>query len=182
MLNSLREATADLHQELEKENLANKITDHTITLKEYQLLMLQNLLAYQTAEAEIAKFLDISKPSKTELIKKDLDAMNQDFDNAVLNFHVNNKAEAIGAAYVIMGSAMGGFVIGRELKKCPELKSLPEQHFYAEDREGVQSWNVFSKMLKSHPFTSEEISLAQEKAKETFELFAVAYNREFSLA
>lgn len=182
MLTSLREATADLHQELEKENLANKITDHSISLQDYKLLMLQNLLAYETAETEIAKFFEVSEPSKTELIKHDLRSMNVEFADSSIEFHINNEAEAIGAAYVILGSAMGGFVIGRELKKCPELTEIPEQHFYADDREGVQNWNAFTKLLKSRSFTAEEIRFAQEKAKETFELFGAAYNKEISLA
>ena len=179
MLNSLREATEKLHRELEKENLANKITDHSISLEEYKLLMLQNHVAYSVVEDQLFKILDIYSPSKTQLIEEDLKSLNlEPVTCGHIRFEIFNKAESMGAAYVILGSAMGGFIIGREMKNCESLKDLPGQQFYSEDREGVKNWNNFTKSLKNASFTEEEVQMAQQKAIETFQIFSIAYKTE----
>ena len=46
-----------MHTDIEKDNTANKIMDHSISLEDYKLLLFQNFLAYKAAESEIEKFL-----------------------------------------------------------------------------------------------------------------------------
>ena len=59
MLQTLREQTATLHKEIEKDNTAGLIMDHSITLEEYKLLLLQNYLAYKIVEDEMMYRVDV---------------------------------------------------------------------------------------------------------------------------
>lgn len=176
ILNRLREETAELHKELEKDNLANKIMDHSISPDEYKTLLIQNFIAYSKAETEIAKYLPDSNTDKTVRLNADLDKMgvkNLDFH---LNFSCNSEAEAIGAAYVIEGSAMGGMIIGKEIKNCASLRHISEQQFFNGKRSNVKKWNEYLKFLRSREFTDAEVEAASKKAKETFLLFKEAFD------
>ncbi|TBW26444.1 heme oxygenase [Gramella sp. KN1008] len=182
MLNRLREATADLHKKLEGENLANKIMDHSIGLEEYKLLLYQNFLAYCKVEKEISRFLPGQAGDKAEKLKADLAGvgMHDPECDTFSDFHCENEAEALGAAYVIEGSAMGGMVIGREVSKCGSLEHLSSQTFFSGTRDSIKGWNKFLKSLRSREFTEEEIEQAAYKAQETFRLFEKAFKLEFS--
>ncbi len=175
MLNRLREETAELHRELEKDNLANKIMDHSIDLEEYKALLFQNYVAYQNAEKEITKFLPEYESDKTLRLSQDLHRLGVIDLDLEVDFSCNSEAEAIGAAYVIEGSAMGGMLIGKELKNCSHLEIEQNQKFFSGDRSSMQGWNQFLKFLRSRDFSENEIKAASEKAKQTFLLFQKAY-------
>lgn len=180
MLNSLREETKELHANIEKDNIANKIMDHSIELEEYKLLLFQNYIAYKTAESEIEKFLPDYESDKTDRLKQDLERLGVTDLNCKLNFKCEHEAEAIGAAYVIQGSAMGGMLIGKEIKNCTSLKTLPEQFFFNGERSSMTGWNDYLKFIRSRNFTEKEISIATKKAKDTFLLFKEAFNLQLS--
>ncbi len=180
ILNRLREETAELHRELEGDNLANKIIDHTINLDEYRTLLAQNYIAYKNAETEILKYLPEMSTEKSDRLKNDLQGLGFNDLSTELNFSCSSKAEAIGAAYVVEGSAMGGMVIGRELEHCPALRELPSQQFFNGDRSNVRNWNEFLKYLRSQEFTDAEIELAAAKARDTFLLFREAFKIQFA--
>lgn len=182
MLNSLREGTAQLHKRLEENNLANKIMDHSISLEEYKFLLYQNYLAYSSVEPKIAAFLPEQKLGKAENIKQDLYNLNVKlFEGAeVFDFSCQNEAEAIGAAYVLEGSAMGGLMIGKELQECEIASILPEQLFFSGKRESATGFNQFLKMLRNRNFSEKEIDLAVSKAVETFKLFEKAFSAVYS--
>ena len=72
MMNKLREATASLHEQIEKENLARHILDHSISLEDYKLLLLQNYIAYAVTEKAIAAHLVGYKGAKHLQLEKDL--------------------------------------------------------------------------------------------------------------
>lgn len=180
ILNRLREATKQLHSDIEKDNIANKVVDHSISLTEYKLLLFQNYMAYKAAEAEVEKFIPEYKASKTYQLEQDLKGLGLLDINSTLDFHCQNKAEAIGAAYVIEGSAMGGILIGKELKSCGSLNSIPNQLFFTGERSSMQGWNSYLKYLRSCEFSEQEITAASNKAKETFLLFKQAFGLELS--
>lgn len=174
MIQRFREATKQLHQEIEEENSAAKIIDHSITREEYKLLLLQNYIAYKITEEQISKFLPGGEVSKHQRLQQDLE--NLKVDTAVSSaygsdFSCNSYAEALGAAYVVEGSALGGMVIAKELKQCENLSDLEDQSFFNGDRNNVKSWNAFKKQLDTTNLTEEEALAATEKAKETFRFF-----------
>ncbi|MUP47480.1 heme oxygenase [Gramella sp. BOM4] len=180
ILNSLREATAELHQRLEGENLAGKIIDHSINLEEYKLLIYQNFLAYRSVEKAIAGFLPLPEMHKTSQLTKDMKSLGMQFSEMEtgLDFECNDHAEAIGAAYVLEGSAMGGLMIGRELKNCEIASHLERQHFFSGERSSMDGWNKFLKYLRSEEFSQKQVDKACEKARETFLLFEKAFETQ----
>lgn len=180
MLNNLRNATQRLHEELEKGNLARQIISHEISLEAYKLLLLQNYIAYKITEAEISKYIPTYNSEKSEQLAKDLKnldvdtSLSEEFQN---EFSVNSYEEALGAAYVVLGSALGGVYISKEITNCPELATIAKPHFFNGERDGVKSWNKFVKELKADNFNENQIAVASKKAQETFEFFGLVFRR-----
>lgn len=174
LIQRFREATRQLHEEIEEENSAAKIIDHSISLEEYRLLLLQNYIAYKITEEQISRFLPLEGILKHQRLKEDLSSLNVDTSVSSYyqdNFTCNTYAEALGAAYVVEGSALGGMVIAKELKQCENLNGLEKQSFFNGDRNNIKSWNTFKKELDKTNFSEEEAMAATEKAKETFRFF-----------
>ncbi|MBZ9730965.1 biliverdin-producing heme oxygenase [Salegentibacter sp. JZCK2] len=183
MLTKLRNSTKKLHEELEKENLAGKIISHEISLEDYKLLLLQNYIAYKITEAEISKFIPSYKSDKNHQLAQDLENLNVDtsiFKEFQDKFKIGSYEEALGAAYVVLGSALGGMYISKEIPNCPELENIANPHFFNGDREGVKSWNKFVKELKAEDFNETQVAEASKKAQETFKFFGLVF-RETSV-
>lgn len=174
MINKLREETEELHREIEKNNLASLILSHTIQPAEYKLLLLQNFVAYSITEKQIAPYLENFNVKKSEQLKFDLDALEVDYslyrDYEKL-YAIANKAEALGAAYVVEGSAMGGMLISKELQHCTALQNISTHYFFNGDRSSIKDWRNFTSALKKEQLTALEQLNAIDKAKETFEFF-----------
>jgi heme oxygenase len=180
MLTNLRNSTKKLHEELEKENLAGQIISNEISLEDYKLLLLQNYIAYKITEAEILKYIPSYKSDKSEELTKDLH--NLDVDTSISKdfrdkFIITSYEEALGAAYVVLGSALGGIYISKEIANCPELANISTPHFFNGDRNGVKSWNKFVKELKAEDYSETQIAEASKKAKETFEFFGLVFRK-----
>lgn len=180
MLNKLREETGELHREIEQDNLASLIISHKIHLEEYKLLLLQNYTAYSITEDAIATQLNDQTSNKSEQLKKDLDNLQVDLSGVKSfkkEFIIRNRAEALGAKYVVEGSALGGMVISKEIPHCPALKEIEEHHFFNGNRKSMDGWRNFTKSLKSETFTQEEEEDAINKAKETFRFFGKIFTK-----
>ncbi|MDT0647568.1 biliverdin-producing heme oxygenase [Zunongwangia sp. F260] len=182
MLSELRDSTAELHREIEEENAAGKIMDHSISITQYKNLLFQNYVAYAISEKEISAQLVNYEPSKYKELEKDLDQLNVPAEIPLFSgsdFFCNSEAEAFGAAYVVEGSAMGGMLISRNLKHCKKLSSIENHHFFNGKRDSLKSWNKFKKLIESKTFTEEEKTSAINKAKETFEFFGQVFRQQF---
>lgn len=182
MINRLREETTELHKQIEKDNLAGLIMSHEISLEEYKLLLLQNYLAYQLVEEEITPFYDTKQSGRLERLERDLKALDVDPAEALNElkgeFTCASKSEAMGAAYVIEGSALGGMMISKELKNCHKLNQIEEHHFFNGDRNNLKSWNNFLKIVRNTDFTKEEEEQAAGKACDTFRFFGRIFSRK----
>lgn len=178
MINKLREATKVLHEQIEQENSAKHIMDHSISLEEYKLLLLQNFLAYRIAERQINKYFSSENSSKHKLLEKDLEALGvnaPEFFEVENSFVCESLVQALGAAYVIEGSSLGGMMISKEMKNCPKLENIPQQQFFNGDRSSMKGWNDFLKKLRQTNFSEMEKNEAADKAVETFKLFEKAF-------
>ncbi|WBL26963.1 biliverdin-producing heme oxygenase [Zunongwangia sp. HGR-M22] len=180
MLETLRKETSDLHKEIESDNAASLIMDHAITLEEYRTLLLQNFLAYRIVEDEIKQFYPNFSTDKSERLAIDLKMLGVEFETALSyfknDFYCRDKIEALGASYVLEGSAMGGMLIAKELQHCEHLKDISQHHFFNGDRKNVEGWKQFMKEVSSKEFTEEEIQIATAKAQETFRFFGKVFN------
>ncbi|MDN3593679.1 biliverdin-producing heme oxygenase [Zunongwangia endophytica] len=187
MLKTLREETSDLHKEIESDNAAGLIMDHSITLEGYKTLLLQNFLAYRVVEDEIKPFYSEFSTDKSERLAEDLEALDVEFESALSyfkdDFRCKDKIEALGASYVLEGSAMGGMLIAKELQNCQHLNMISKHHFFNGDRKNVEGWKQFMKKVNSEEFSEDQIKKATTKAQETFRFFGKVfnYNPQFSV-
>ena len=183
MIKKLKEETRELHEQIEEENLAGQIMNHSIDRETYKLLLLQNFIAYRQTETEIKKFLPHYKGSKHLQLKKDLEHLEVSTDIPSKNgiFECHSKAEALGAAYVVEGSALGGMVLAKNIEKCSALKEIETHHFFNGKKENIQDWKSFQEELKQHNFTETEEHEAVEKAKETFRFFGSIFRKNYQL-
>lgn len=180
MIQRLKEATAELHKQIEGENLARFIMDHSIDRETYELLLVQNYMAYKKTELEIRKFIPGYRGEKFLKLEADLKNMGIEPQETPYDFRCKNTAEAFGAAYVVEGSALGGMVISRNIPKCENLTSLPEQEFFSGDRQNLKAWEDFKEKLSAQDFSREEVDAAVNKTKETFEFFGKVFRSDLT--
>lgn len=180
MIQRLKEETRELHEQVEEQNLANQIMNHSIDLETYKLLLLQNYIAYYATENAVKKFLPGYSGKKHVLLKQDLDQLgvSTEIPSGNVIFECYSKAEALGTAYVVEGSALGGMVLARNLTKCSQLSSVDQHHFFNGDKENLKDWNSFKMELGQHDFSENEEQQAIEKAKDTFKFFQEVFTRK----
>ncbi|MBW2961753.1 biliverdin-producing heme oxygenase [Mesonia aestuariivivens] len=174
MLNKFREATHQLHKDIESENLAELIMQHNITLEEYKKLLLQNYIAYYVTERAIQQQLPTYTSDKSENLAKDLAQLGVKIENSnkfIQQYQLNSPAEAWGAWYVVEGSSLGGMMIAKNIKECDELAAIENHHFFNGKRQSVDGWRQFTKDLKHQEFSKSEENEAIQKAKDTFIFF-----------
>lgn len=182
IIERFREETRQLHEEIEQENLANQIMNHSIDPETYKLLLLQNYLAYRSVENAIFERLPQMQPEKYLRLEKDLEALDISVSPIAAEFSCENRAEAYGAAYVVEGSALGGMLIAKNLKQCQKLENIEDFFFFSGKKDQLESWKDFKKALAEEDFSEEQIQLSIEKAKDTFRFFKDLFKTDFPVA
>ena len=184
VLEKLRQETDALHQRLEEDNPAQTILNHTMNLDGYKSLLLQNYLAYQCMEEQIKTFLPQLSMDKTQRLEADLTDLGISPEVHVQYhsnpFKITSVAQAFGAAYVVEGSAMGGMVIAKHLRRCQALKDLKQQHFFNGDKSSLASWKFFQEELLSQDFDSQQEKELLEAAKDAFLVFEKFFQVSYS--
>lgn len=178
MTTRFKQATEELHKEVEAENLARFIMEHSMERPTYELLLLQNYAAYKSTETAICGWISGYQVSKYQLIGKDLDTLGIERPTVGFDFDCTSSAEAYGAAYVVEGSALGGLVLAKHIKKCPALSGIENHHFFNGDKENIDQWKTFKERLEAQDFSENEIQEAIEKAKDTFRFFQKIFRME----
>ncbi len=183
MIQKLKEKTRELHEQVEAQNLAKQIMDHSIDLETYKLLLTQNFIAYQATETAIKQFLPEYRGKKHKQLELDLKQLGAAAEMPSKNdiFECHSKAEALGAAYVVEGSALGGMLLAKNLQKCRGLASVDQHHFFNGDKENLKEWNSFKTLLEQYEFSTAEEIEALEKAKQTFRFFQTIFNKKHVL-
>ncbi|WP_179670547.1 biliverdin-producing heme oxygenase [Salinimicrobium sediminis] len=184
MIRKLKEETRWLHEQIEDQNLATKIMDHSIDLPTYKLLLLQNYIAYRETENEIKNHLPNYKAGKHLQLKQDLENLKVSTTIPVKNviFECHSPAEALGAAYVVEGSALGGMLLAKNLQHCIKLNEVDRHYFFNGDKENLKDWNSFKKELEAYNFNRAEEEEAIQKAKATFLFFEKVFNMDFPIS
>ncbi|MCC8358980.1 biliverdin-producing heme oxygenase [Salinimicrobium sediminilitoris] len=184
MIEKLKKETRELHEQIEEKNLAKHILDHNIDLETYKLLLLQNYRAYSTTESEIKKFLPLYSGKKHLELQKDLEQLGVPVESSFKNdtFRCHSPAEALGAAYVVEGSALGGMVLAKNLEKCTALKEIDRHYFFSGDKENLLDWKNFKQELEQFDFSETQEQEAIDKAKDTFRFFSAVFEKEYQVS
>lgn len=184
VLEKLRAETAALHQRLEEDNPAQAILNHTMDLDGYKSLLLQNYLAYSCMEDQIKRHLPQLSMDKTQRLAADLQDLGVSPDayqsDDTPEFEIHSPAQALGAAYVVEGSAMGGMVIAKHLRKCGALQDLKQQHFFNGDKSSLTSWKHFREELQAREFDPQQEEEVLAAAKEAFLVFEKFFQVSYS--
>jgi heme oxygenase len=180
----LKEQTSTLHNQVEKAAFAKQIMDGSLTLAQYQHLIIKNYQLHKMVESQIARQLtpeeqgklQFEKRQKLHLLAKDLEGLGLD-PTALLvqddnDFAIQNIYEAIGAMYILEGSTLGGAVIQRHLAKNPAIGGEVAFHYYGcYGKETGEMWKQFAMFATMAVVTPETQEMVLQKAIETFSLF-----------
>lgn len=139
----LKTETRKYHDEIEQKLESNRLFDGSFTQENYYKMLLVNHQFIKAYEEEILSYLNEGDKdllnkinfNKLSLIEKDLSELNLISNETGKINHLRNRAEALGALYVIEGSMLGGMVIAKQLKKYPELETAAFNYFghYGQD-------------------------------------------------
>lgn len=183
ILDYLKENTKNIHHQLEKDNLAKFIMDHSISKDNYLKLLIQNYKFYHSIELALIQKRHLIKTSlhpfltneKSQRLKKDLKYLGCEVEDDLpqnISFQIDSENTALGALYVSEGSALGGLMISKQLKNCPHLRFMKEHCFFGRDVPKILGrWKNF-KQTVTQDFQDDTIKEEVLKsATKTFEFF-----------
>ena len=166
----IKEATKVWHDKLEEHAQSHKIMNLSISLEEYQNLLEFHYLLHDALEPVVTAIIEehwpelefAKKRCKLPALKKDLTALTVNTQKQYSASFVNCPASALGAAYVLEGSTLGGQVILRQLQKIPEIAETSAFHYYGLYGDQVgKRWKQFKSLANQ----ALEDKIAQEKAQ-----------------
>jgi heme oxygenase (biliverdin-IX-beta and delta-forming) len=151
---TLRRATADIHQAVERLPIMTRLTSPTVTRDDYLEYLRVLADVYSALEATLLASLD--KELRNELgLRRKLPAILDDLASHG-RAHVprgpssivpREAGAALGGVYVLEGATLGGRVIAKHLRRCigPALGPTAFLDFYGQ--EASASWKRFTGTL-----------------------------------
>jgi heme oxygenase len=182
--NVLKSATKTFHDELEANSYVEELMSQRLSLSQYQNLISKNLIIFQAIEGNLNNYLSEQKDplflffqsNRVPDLQKDLAYFSNKHDtstsSSVLQIDEMSVPHFLGALYVLEGSRLGGNVVGKALRKNPNLVDIPAFHFYTQEGVDIRSrWVSFIKMATPILAKKADLESAVEGAKEMFEYF-----------
>lgn len=173
----LKKETKQFHDEIEQKLESNKLFDGTFTQTNYYKMLLVNHQFIKAYENEIFSYLnDADKDllnrinfNKLDLIEKDLQELQLTPNEVGVINQLSNRAEALGALYVIEGSMLGGMVIAKQLKRFPELETASFNYFghYGQDIGPI--WKEFINYMNNQLIDENEQNNALQGAIKAYQ-------------
>ncbi len=183
LLERLRSATRPLHDQLDGAALSGRITDGTLDLPAYRRLVDWQLHAHLTAEPGLHDFAwPASYTYRARTLVLTEEAVLLGLELPVVHEALRPPASlavAVGRAYVLEGSSLGGNMILGHLQRNPQLRGVQHFGFYEFQRaNGVVQWRHFLAFAKTLTFAEAEAAACVTAAREVFEVFAKAQPRD----
>jgi heme oxygenase len=174
----LKTETRPHHDSIEQYSLGDKIMDGSLTLGEYKDLIFKNYIFHAEIEAQLERFLkdlpEFEARKKTGLLLKDVEELRivSDFLKHFATPVFKNRAEALGAMYVMEGATLGSAMIYKQLKKNEEIAAKSSFYYYrGYGAETGIRWKSFLKMLADEIQTESDKRDAVSGAIQTFQAF-----------
>ncbi|HYF04292.1 MAG TPA: biliverdin-producing heme oxygenase, partial [Patescibacteria group bacterium] len=159
-------------------SLGDKIMAGTISPEEYGTLIAKNYIFHVEMEHALEFFLkdlqEFHSRRKTQLLLKDISELG--IKNLPLKKFsappFTNRAEALGAMYVLEGATLGSAIIYRQLLKNREISSKSSFHYYkGYGHETGTRWKVFLRILELEIQSESDKHNAVSGAVKTFQAF-----------
>lgn len=181
-MEALKSATHAQHVHLEKITDAQRILSPELSVAHFTGMMQGHFLLHKLLEPAITRLLDAELPAlrygaerqKMDFLAHDLQALGarpEKLQTTEAAPTLHNLAEALGAAYVIEGSTLGGSVIRRALLKHEALAARCTFRYYACYGDALRTrWIDFAQSVNSALDTPEAVKQASQSAVQIFEL------------
>ena len=178
----LKTNTSQYHDEIEAKLESKRLFDGTFTQDNYYKMLLVNHQFIKAYETEIHSLLNENDLNllneinfnKLALIEKDLVELNLAPKELTPIENLENRAEALGALYVIEGSMLGGMVIAKQLKKYPELETASFNYFGHYGNHIGPIWKDFVAYMNENLMTEEDKKLALVGAVKAYQYLVAA--------
>ena len=184
ILQVLKSSTKHLHDRLERVSYAREIMTKELNVSQYYDLLWKNYLIYKDLEPRLNKGLTkVGQLFPQNFVSRRLKDIESDlsyFPNHKMRvisenkFKINKKNAAawLGVLYVLEGSRLGGNVIVKALRNNPNLKSIPEFHFYEQKNVDIRKrWMTFQSSVQDTVIMEDNVSVTIEAANMTFDYF-----------
>lgn len=175
---TLKQATKNNHDELEKLMFVNDIMSGTLSLPHYKQILTTNYLVHKAFEdylfdnlsVKTAEQLNINNRRKLPALLADMKALQMDIpspNDDEFSFDKNDSS-LLGALYVLEGATLGGSVIVKRLKTNPELSALNLDFNYYQvyGNELIPYWKTFCAVLDQQ--SEDGYEAAVDSAKKMF--------------
>lgn len=178
LLTALRQATRPLHDRLDSAPASARITDGTLSPGDYRALIGWQRRAHGVAEGGLAAYPWPDAYAYRERSTV-LDAEARQLGLGSIRLKELRApatlAAAVGRAYVLEGSSLGGNMILGHLRRNAAVAGLSELAFYTFQREvGAGQWRRFLAFAKTREWSEAEVAIACEEAVLVFGVFANA--------
>jgi len=175
ILAALRAATADAHTELDT-NLG--LQTKSLTRERYGRFLRASMSVVAPLEARIACWLGVPADGfcRTTALRSDLQQLDSNELAPATVPSINSFAEAMGAAYVVEGSALGGVVLARTITKTLG-EDAPHRYLSLRGEQTAHRWREFVVSLEQwggHAPAHGRV-MACETARQTFAAYASAF-------
>lgn len=180
--NLLRTQTAGGHEALESLMFVNEIMNNSLSIANYKKLLTINYLIHQKLENKLANMLDADLAEKLDMnhrlklwaLEKDIEYWHiNPLTLPELNFELfvpeKNKAEVLGALYVLEGATLGGNVIKKHILANPNFTNHEGGlNYYGVYGEELGSkWKTFVSIL-NESVAEQDYERCVKSANETF--------------
>ena len=180
LVTSLRKLAEQDHLRIKEGQYANRIMQGTLTLHEYKILILANQHFHVSVQKAIKPFLShlteyqFIKRNKINHLKYDLVELNLTSRSYQFNSKLSVESfwQALGAAYVVEGTAIGGAIIKKKLLTNSNItNNVTSINFYGCYKTELSAlWKSFISFLEISGNEATELQIQEtiNKAKETF--------------
>ena len=172
LLAQLRLHTRALHDRLDGTALSGRVTDQTLSADDYRALVRWQITAHAVAEHGLADYRwpgDYAYVSRQGALRAEATAMGVEVPEVEPLPPPMTLSTAVGRAYVLEGSSLGGNMILGHLKANPAITAFAPFSFYDfQRRVGLQQWRAFTAFAKTREWSETEVAEAVQAAKEVF--------------
>lgn len=182
ILKQLKEETAPMHRQIEQNEYAVAIMNHSLTMEKYEAYLMKFYGFVKPVEERLRESIDSAKGvlyksawNKSAWLERDLSALGlseERLSRLPLCAHLpdlSTHVKALGCLYVLEGSTLGGQMIIRMLSQyLPVDPDVNGTYFNSYGERTREHWKAFCTELEKAADSVEEEAEMIQAAKDTF--------------